>query len=264
MLVSGQWVHALWALALGTELSMASFAVGTDAATACQVLAISFRSRKHPRREDANEEPQLRRPGNSSNMHINALASPHATEHPLPSTAAHWGMTCTPQRTFAFWLFALVATYAVLLAMCVLAYVKDANWSRRTIYLSCIVGPAGALLRWQLAELLNGKIPCFPLGTFLANTIASAADAGVEAVVLVLALRAGARSGAEVAIGGFAGALSTVSTWVGELSGLREAGGSRTVYAYIYGAASLIVAQAVGVAVLGGTVWAKGLSGKNV
>ena len=51
---------------------------------------------------------------------------------------------------------------------------------------------------------------------------------------------------------GFCGCLTTVSTWVGELNGLRRRHG------YVYGGLSLIVGVAGMVAVMGGVRWSRG------
>jgi fluoride ion exporter CrcB/FEX len=270
MLVSGQWVRALWALVLGTEVAMASFALGGDCMKAIQALAASVASRSR----------RLRVP-NTVNLHRSDAYQPALArrvvavppEREAPSSqdadsrspvAALSEVNGAVQNCYACQLAIFTTVAIALLSACIAAYVEDSNWSRRTIYLSCAIGPVGALLRWQLAELLNSKTPRFPAGTFLANTIASTTDASLAGAVLALSRGDHRRAVAQAGIAGFGGALSTVSTWVTELSALRGGDGASTAWAYVYGSASLAAAQIIGIALFGGTAWAKGLTGKIV
>ena len=91
----------------------------------------------------------------------------------------------------------------------------------RFMYFSCLFAPAGALLRWSLSILnkrSSGSLGWLPWGTLVANVLATAIASCLSAVLtrvtgdqeslsysLVLAAQVG-----------FAGALSTVSTYVYE------------------------------------------------
>ncbi|KAL2206181.1 hypothetical protein CC79DRAFT_1252391, partial [Sarocladium strictum] len=124
-------------------------------------------------------------------------------------------------------------------------------WRQRVTF-SLVFAPLGTLLRFYLAIFLNAKKPAFPLGTFAANVLGTAvlgmawdiAHADIGGLV-----------GCQVLQGvedGFCGCLTTISTWVAELSTLRRK------HAYIYGSVSVIVASAIMIAVMGGLRWSEG------
>ena len=145
--------------------------------------------------------------------------------------------------------------------MCVCVCVYD--YVCLKIWLSAILGPVGALCRWQLMDRLNGgKIiknsywSPFPLGTFAANIIASVFDTVLAAVLedkkgsfnkdTVYAIKA--------IITGTNGALSTASTFVGEIDGMAGKRGQEGL-AFAYAFISLGVACILGVATFGWSVW---------
>lgn len=92
----------------------------------------------------------------------------------------------------------------------------------------------------------------FPLGTFSVNVFGTA----VLGMAWVLAhVPLGGTVGCQVLQGvedGFCGCLTTVSTWVAELSALRRR------HAYAYGAVSVGVSLAVLVIIMGGLRWTRG------
>lgn len=126
-------------------------------------------------------------------------------------------------------------------------------WRDRAVF-ALVLAPLGCLLRFFLAVHLNGRVSAFPLGTFAANVAGT--------VVLAVAWDlAHSPAAADVLVGcqvlqgvedGFCGCLTTVSTWVSELSGL----GRRD--AYLYGAVSFVVSFALLVAIMGGLRWTEG------
>lgn len=130
------------------------------------------------------------------------------------------------------------------------------------IWLSAILGPVGAIVRWQLARLNQGTVikakywSAFPLGTFLANIIASTIDTvlagvlqdkkgsfGIDTVYAINAI-----------ITGTSGAMSTASTFVGEIDGLAGKRGLESM-AFVYALTSLSLACVIGVATFGWSVW---------
>ncbi|KAG9252221.1 CrcB-like protein-domain-containing protein [Emericellopsis atlantica] len=124
-------------------------------------------------------------------------------------------------------------------------------WRGRVVF-AIVFAPLGCVLRFYLSLFLNGKIASFPLGTFVANVFGTAvlgtcwdiAHAQVGGVV-----------GCQVLQGvedGFCGCLTTISTWVVELSALRKR------HAYVYGSTSVVVALAVLIAIMGGLRWSDG------
>ncbi|KFA71679.1 hypothetical protein S40288_09269 [Stachybotrys chartarum IBT 40288] len=119
---------------------------------------------------------------------------------------------------------------------------------------SLVFAPLGCLARFYLALHLNGRVASFPVGTFAANVAGTAvlgiawdiAHAPVGGTVACQVLQ-----GVE---DGFCGCLTTVSTWVAELSGLRRR------HAYVYGTASVVVSLVLLIAIMGGLAWSLGFS----
>ncbi|KAI8911987.1 CrcB-like protein-domain-containing protein [Powellomyces hirtus] len=114
------------------------------------------------------------------------------------------------------------------------------------VLVAAAVGPLGTILRWQLS-ILNVRYPTFPLGTFIANMLAT--------LLIGVSYRLSDRSTPNprgtlctllYALSmGFCGCLSTVSTFVVELNTLP------TCAAYIYATVS-IVAGVVGLLIVVG------------
>jgi fluoride ion exporter CrcB/FEX len=153
------------------------------------------------------------------------------------------------------WATALAAaTLCAALAAAVAGYVLDTGSAARAkLYVAVLFAPAGALGRWQLARL-NGRSARLPCGTLAANLVACGLD-GVLAAVL-LRVESGSRAGVvlDAGVAGLGGALSTVSTWVGEVSALRKAR-ETVAWAYLYVGASVILAQVIGVLAYGIAYW---------
>jgi CrcB protein len=126
-------------------------------------------------------------------------------------------------------------------------------WRGRATF-ALVFAPLGCLLRFYLALLLNGKVAAFPLGTFAANIFGTAV-LGMAWDIAHVSI--GGVVGCQVLQGiddGFCGCLTTISTWVTELTSLRR------WHAYVYGLASLLVALACMVAIMGGVRWADGFN----
>ncbi|MCJ1396827.1 hypothetical protein MMC11_000017 [Xylographa trunciseda] len=136
------------------------------------------------------------------------------------------------------------------------------TWRGEVIY-ALVFAPLGCLLRFYLSLRLNGRIASFPLGTFTVNIFGTAllgmfyvlqhAPLGKTSAGLI----GGGMVGCQVLQGlmdGFCGCLTTVSTWVSELKGLRRR------HAYNYGAASVLVALGLLVIIMGSLKWSVGFS----
>lgn len=134
----------------------------------------------------------------------------------------------------------------------VLAAVPPAGYWRGAAVYALVFAPVGCLLRFYASLWLNGLRPGFPLGTFAVNVFGTA--------VLGMAwdlqhVPVGGVVGCQVLQGvedGFCGCLTTVSTWVTELAGLRRKN------AWMYGGASVVASFAVMVAIMGGLRWTDG------
>ena len=138
-------------------------------------------------------------------------------------------------------------------------------WSRETwrgpqLYSLCL-SPVGCLLRFYLALQYNGRIPSFPLGTFSANvggTMVLGIGFSLQHSSIPISnstLGGGSYTACQLlqaVMEGFCGSLTTVSTWVLELSTLRRG------HAYVYGMVSLVVSLIVLVVEVGPLRWTKG------
>ena len=127
------------------------------------------------------------------------------------------------------------------------------TWRGRATF-ALVFAPLGCLARFYASLYLNGKIASFPLGTFTVNVSGSI----ILAMSWTLAhVPLGGVVGCQVLQGiedGFCGCLTTVSTWVAELSSLRRR------HAYTYGTASVVVSLAFTVAIMGGLRWSDGFA----
>lgn len=128
------------------------------------------------------------------------------------------------------------------------------SW-RGTALFAIVFAPLGCLTRYYLSRILNPKSPTFPLGTFVANVFGT--------VILGMAwdiahtTSTGGVLGCQLLQGvedGFCGCLTTVSTWVSELSTLRRKS------AYIYGTASVVVSTALMIIIMGSLRWTQGFA----
>lgn len=133
------------------------------------------------------------------------------------------------------------------------------DWrARATIPL--LFAPPGCILRYYLAKYLNRpSTPNFPWGTFVANIF------GTLVLGMCWDLQHSRSIGASIGGGnacavllgvyqGFSGCLTTVSTWVVELNGL----GRR--WAWTYGLASVSIALACLIVVMGSMGWTVGFA----
>jgi fluoride ion exporter CrcB/FEX len=126
-------------------------------------------------------------------------------------------------------------------------------WRGRAVF-ALVFSPLGCLGRFYASLYLNGKIASFPLGTFAVN-IFGTAIIGMSYDLQHVPL--GGVVGCQVLQGiedGFCGCLTTVSTWVSELSSLRRRN------AYRYGAVSVIVALCFLIVIMGSMQWTRGFS----
>jgi len=135
------------------------------------------------------------------------------------------------------------------------------TWRGRFLF-SIVFAPLGCILRFYASIRLNGIISSFPLGTFIVNASGTAilgicwdlqhAPLGVAGGSI-----GGGQVGCQVLQGvqdGFCGCLTTVSTWVLEIIGLKRK------HAYVYGGISVSVGLAFLVVIMGSLVWSLGIS----
>ena len=127
-------------------------------------------------------------------------------------------------------------------------------WRGRALF-ALVFAPLGCLGRFYASIYLNGRIASFPLGTFAVNVLGTAILGmcyDLQHVPL------GGVVGCQVLQGiqdGFCGCLTTVSTWVAELSALRRRN------AYKYGVTSVVVSLCFLVVIMGSMQWTRGFGG---
>ncbi|KAF8249631.1 hypothetical protein K440DRAFT_621048 [Wilcoxina mikolae CBS 423.85] len=123
------------------------------------------------------------------------------------------------------------------------------QWRGSALF-ACVFAPLGVYTRFWISRVLNPRVRQFPVGTFCCNMFATVVLAGMG---VGRARHGGIGCGVMKGLGdGFCGCLSTVSTFVVELKGLR------VVQAYVYAVVSTVVGLGVVVGVLGSWTWAKG------
>jgi fluoride ion exporter CrcB/FEX len=133
---------------------------------------------------------------------------------------------------------------------------NDTHWRFRAV-LPMVFAPPGCLLRFYASRHMNAIVPAFPLGTFAANIL------GTAVLGMAFDLQHARSIGASDIIScsvlqgimeGFCGCLTTVSTWVAELNGLRRRHG------WVYGFTSVGVALSFMVVIMGSMGWTQGFA----
>ncbi|KFY91521.1 hypothetical protein V498_05424 [Pseudogymnoascus sp. VKM F-4517 (FW-2822)] len=135
------------------------------------------------------------------------------------------------------------------------------TWRGRVLF-SLIFAPLGCIARFYASLKLNGLRPSFPVGTFAVNILGTiilgmAWDLQHAPLGSLGGSIGGGLIGCQVLQGvmdGFCGCLTTVSTWVLELSSLRRR------HAYFYGVASVGVALAFMTIIMGSLRWTRGFA----
>ena len=142
----------------------------------------------------------------------------------------------------------------------------NTSWTEETwrgqVLFALAFAPVGCLIRFYASMYINSIFAAFPLGTFIVNVSGTAVlgmcwDLQHSPLGSTGASIGGGTIGCQVLQGiqdGFCGCLTTVSTWVSELSTLRR------WHAYRYGAASVIVALCFMIVIMGSMQWTIGFS----
>lgn len=142
---------------------------------------------------------------------------------------------------------------------------NNTTWSkeiwRGPALLAICFSPVGCLV--ILALHFNSRIPSFPLGTFLANVIGTIILGMAFSLQHASISSAGSRLGGggfltcqiwQGIIDGFCGSMTTVSTWILELSSLKKG------HAYRYGFASVTISLIALVVEMGSLKWTQGFT----
>lgn len=157
------------------------------------------------------------------NWDIEALITYIRSKQSVSASAAH-------HQTHLFELPGALAVLVLVLVPIMLTIIfsnseESYDITRRTAYYATLFAPFGALLRWNLSSFngsLEGEFSWFPVGTFAANLLGSF----VSILCVSSELRSFDRTGywgtatTRAIKVGFAGSLSTVSTFMSEISKL--------------------------------------------
>ncbi|KAJ5782548.1 Camphor resistance CrcB protein [Penicillium paradoxum] len=133
-------------------------------------------------------------------------------------------------------------------------------WRGRAVF-ALVFAPLGCLLRFYVSLHLNGRIPTFPLGTFVVNIFGCIIEGlcyDLQHVSGLGAVVPAALTGCQVLQGvmdGFCGSTTTISTWVAELKGLAH-----RRHAYLYGISSVAVALGFSIVIMGSLLWTQGFA----
>jgi CrcB protein len=166
---------------------------------------------------------------------------------------------CTPTLPFIFIRefldrFVVVVALGTWATVIVLAiFPPNPTWRGIALF-ALVFAPLGGLVRFYASMCLNPYFPQFPLGTFFVNILGTA--------MLGMAFNFQHSAAASVIscqvfqglMDGFCGCLTTISTWIVELTTLKKAA------AYSYGSLSIAVALSLLVAIMGPFRWTVGFA----
>lgn len=130
------------------------------------------------------------------------------------------------------------------------------HWRFRATF-ALVFAPPGCLLRFYTSKHLNALNPTFPLGTFAVNIFGSMVLGMAWNLQHAPSVGASSHTSCSIMQGimeGFCGCLTTVSTWVLELQGLRPKHG------WSYGLASVGIGLAFMVVIMGSMAWTVGFA----
>ncbi|KAF2113047.1 CrcB-like protein-domain-containing protein [Lophiotrema nucula] len=131
------------------------------------------------------------------------------------------------------------------------------TWRGQAIF-ACAFAPVGCLLRFYMSLRLNGIMPSFPLGTFAVNIFGTAVLGmayDLQHVDIGSGLPGGGHVSCQILQGimdGFCGTLTTVSTWIAEINGLKRN------HSYVYAFTSTAIGLGALVIVMGSVRWTVG------
>lgn len=133
-------------------------------------------------------------------------------------------------------------------------FIGPRNW-RPEVTFALLLGPPGAILRFELARLNSrGKFrDRFPMGTFIANMLGTGVLAASYAVQRTSYRTGLSDTGCNAMIGieqGFCGCLTTVSTFVVEVKAI-----DRRRWKVAYALSSVILGHILVLAIVGGVKW---------
>ncbi|CAK7199512.1 hypothetical protein SEUCBS139899_002192 [Sporothrix eucalyptigena] len=182
----------------------------------------------------------------------------HKTVKHTPPLARHRGRRVPRVLVFADNGVVVLAFLCWLLAVLLTVFqpgAADTHQWRGEVLFALVFAPLGCLLRFYISLKLNSVFATFPLGTFTVNILGTAVLGMAWDLQHAPFAATQALVGCQVLQGvmdGFCGCLTTVSTWMTELSGLRRR------HAYVYGLVSMATGLSVLVLIMGTLKWTVG------
>jgi len=171
-------------------------------------------------------------------------------KHKCKSSICQKGMTKSKQYVAAAFPFCAAAGIAMWYGLMETENGGEYFTLYRTLWVTALFAPPGALIRWKLS-IMNGKVAepfaWLPIGTVCANVLASTISALTLAIEVIIADSASKENLYLLAAvkTGFAGSLSTVSTFVAEVHSLNTKYPHRAV-GFVYAFGSLFLACIIG------------------
>lgn len=133
------------------------------------------------------------------------------------------------------------------------------EWKSQALF-AIVFAPFGCLARYYISLHLNPFLPHFPLGTFAVNIFGTAVLGMAYDLQRVPLRWSGVVGGSVLGCGvlqgiqdGFCGALTTVSTWIAEIEGIKRVGRK-----YVYALASVATGLCLMVIIMGSVRWTVG------
>lgn len=197
----------------------------------------------------ARRSSRRRRPNRNVEQRGTNAVPPHAINLPTIGDTESDGVGCCLLGLLLRWTVFPVIFVVVFFSLFV---VSDVLWNilfYRTLWVSTLFTPFGAILRWRLSLLNPPSRKTFPLGTLIANILGSVV--AILAVAIETRYLRSEMLSAQLLAAlkiGFAGSLSTVSSFVKEVVDITERYGY-DAKGYKYAGISLVTCCVAGVVV---------------
>lgn len=255
MAYSGQMVSVVFGYFIGTSAAVSSLALGEHVIPLCSKL-VQKASKKSRNPTSGGETGVPEGQGGSG-----ALVMGYGTQNSPPSSMA-LPSPLAPAAWHLWVPWAVDAAHGAILstitAYSLYAFIQwDSSMGPRGLWASIMLGPVGALLRWQLSRFnppVASYVCWFPWGTFAANMLGCLLDLVVASVLLRQPSHPLGNALAQGLITGLGGCLSTVSTWTVELQKLLVVE-AHVPRGYVYVLASFVGAMLLSIPTYGVAVW---------
>lgn len=233
--LGSQIISGLFGYILGVVCSISSYRFGKNMALMLHLM------RQHKRPSTITVDNHANQTTYTSNIdHMQPESSSALDDSPVSTVGCASKYLCVSIVDIVD--FAIHSKYSsIVLFMCLVSFILVGNFVIRSdfhksLLLCAILGPPGTILRWKLSSL-NGKWSSFPFGTFISNLSASL----ISIICTAVSSRFSLDTSSVLSFwltglkNGFAGNLSTVSTFAKELVLLseNEKGPTSNIYGFL-------------------------------